>query len=336
MTQDALKPQAHASSEPLPADWEPTEIAKQLYRVLLRREPEGRELQQSLSRPFAQALQELVTSRGFLGQVFRLEGEEAWRFANALRPRVDVDVPPETLQPLLDVMARVWSGYGRNAPYWSVCTEPLFLGQLDEARVATFYNSGMTELTFIARILHRCDISIDKLSTALEFGCGVGRVSLWLTQVFPTVYGVDISPGHLELATDHLRRHQRNNFIPIRIATVEEIACLPRFDFFFTRLVLQHNPPPVIKLILERLLYNLEPGGVGIFQLPIATLDYEFAIEQYLARAHYTEHMELHALPQVEVFRLIGAAGCRVLEVFPDYTLGTFHWSSLLFVVQKT
>jgi hypothetical protein len=42
---------------------------------------------------------------------------------------------------------------------------------------------------------------------------------------------------------------------------------LPKVDAVVTLIVLQHNPPPVIKLILRSLLDALKQGGVAYFQL---------------------------------------------------------------------
>jgi len=46
--------------------------------------------------------------------------------------------------------------------------------------------------------------------------------------------------------------------------------------------VLQHNPPPLIAMILARLLAGLAPGGVAYFQVPVWLPGYRFRVADLL------------------------------------------------------
>jgi hypothetical protein len=99
-------------------------------------------------------------------------------------------------------------------------------------------------------------------------------------------------------------------------------------------IVLQHNPPPVIALILRRLLRSLNPGGIAFFQVPTYGAEYRFHIQEYLARPLAPE-MEMHLIPQSAVFRIAEEAGCSALEVEPDQCTGLPTWISNTFLLQK-
>jgi SAM-dependent methyltransferase len=307
-----------------------------LQRVLVRREGDAAQnVGAALETPFEEYMGELMRTPEFIAQLHWLEGDDFWRFLGARPHVVDVDCAPEILQQMMQVVGRVWSTYGREAPYFSVLTDERYRGELDDGKLDEFYGTGHLELSLIAAVLDRCGVTVGEIETALELGCGVGRLSLWLSQLFPVVYGVDISRPHLELASAMLSRLGRNNFEPLHVATVDELARLPRVDFFYSRLVLQHNPPPIIKIMLQRLLANLNAGGVGIFQVPTCGLTYRFSAAEYVANADKITEMELHALPQTVVLQVIEAAGCQLLEVFHDQTVRDFEWMSQIFVVQK-
>ena len=122
----------------------------------------------------------------------------------------------------------------------------------------------------------------------------------------------------------------------VKLDRIEGLGRLPLMDLIYTRLVLQHNPPPVMERCLVQLLGRLNPGGVAIFQLPTHMPGYSFRPEEYLValRAGSLKSMEMHMLPQRRVFELIQAAGCRVLEIFQDESAGPVY-DSYTFIVQR-
>lgn len=55
---------------------------------------------------------------------------------------------------------------------------------------------------------------------------------------------------------------------------------LEAFDLWSSRVVLQHNPPPIVAAILRKMLWRQNPGGLAIFQLPTYRRDYNFKISE--------------------------------------------------------
>ena len=103
--------------------------------------------------------------------------------------------------------------------------------------------------------------------------------------------------------------------------SIEDVAHQGAYDVLYSRFVLQHNPPPVVALLLERRLAQLRPGGVAFLQLPTYKAGYRFRIDDYL-RQHNATDMEKHYFPQAALFDLVAAQGCRVLEIREDDSIG--------------
>jgi SAM-dependent methyltransferase len=102
---------------------------------------------------------------------------------------------------------------------------------------------------------------------ALDFGCGVGRLTRALAEHFEQCVGVDISE---QMITEARRL---NADIPNCTFTVNVEDSLPygngEFDLVFTKLVLQHLPhrEAILSYIAE-LSRALAPGGLLVAQVP--------------------------------------------------------------------
>jgi hypothetical protein len=109
------------------------------------------------------------------------------------------------------------------------------------------------------------------------------------------------------------------------------------FDLWFSRIVLQHNPPPVIAMILRRAFALLSPGGLAIFQVPTYAIGYRFVVKEYLREVGRQHGIEMHVLPQRAILEIAQQAGCTLLEVREDASAGNpGSWLSNMFVFQKS
>jgi SAM-dependent methyltransferase len=88
-------------------------------------------------------------------------------------------------------------------------------------------------------------------------------------------------------------------------------------EVFFSRIVLQHNPPPIIGTVLKKLIRALKPGGIGIFQVPTYGAGYGFNLREFL-QSPQPHDMEMHCFPQAELFSLVAQAGAGLVEVRED------------------
>jgi hypothetical protein len=110
---------------------------------------------------------------------------------------------------------------------------------------------------------------------------------------------------------------------------------MPECDFFYSRIVFQHNPPPLIRILIKAGLGALRQQGIAIFQVPTYASGYTFHVQDYLSTDSNAD-MEMHRIPQPEIFSLIVNTGCRVMEVREDNCIGRQgSWISNTFIVKR-
>jgi 2-polyprenyl-3-methyl-5-hydroxy-6-metoxy-1,4-benzoquinol methylase len=232
----------------------------------------------------------------------------------------------ENMQKLLAHIESVWNNYGKKETYWSVLTADNFLRKnLSKNNIEAFYESGKATMSQIENTLRRCG-EWDTLSrkNCMEYGCGVGRVTIQLSKEFENVTALDISQGHLELAQQRIDILGIKNIKLQRIVSLNFFECLPKYSFIFTVIVLQHNPPPVIAKIIEYFFQLLENKGIVMFQVPVQMLGYSFSIDTYIAKMDETKTMEMHMLPQNVILKIARRNNCHLLEVHNDGILIIF------------
>lgn len=249
--------------------------------------------------------------------------------------RVDVEVAPAQLAEMLRLVEGNWEALGRSEPHWSVLTNSQFKADNIRNSEAAFYQSGKSSLELMTAAAARCGVDLAPLRSCVELGCGVGRVSIWLARQFASLTAVDISRPHLDLAEDAARQRGIANIGFVQIRSPQALGELPPFDALYSVIVLQHNPPPVMRSILDALLPKLNPGGIAYFQVPTYRFGYSFDAAAYLASAAIRGQMELHVLPQPALFSLFARHGCEVLEVREDNWTGSPHVISNSFLVRK-
>ena len=304
------------------------------YRMFLGREPEGSGAVQNM----------LATGLPLWGLVkaFMDSKEAAVRRATNAgvhvaqvrsENRIELDGAPGQIEQLIRNVQQVWASFGSNEPYWSVLVSPAFLtAAMNAQSEEVFYQSGRGDCDNFAAVCARNGINMPKDGLVVDFGCGVGRLGEHLSYDFKEYLGVDISSPHLAIASNRMKKIGRTNcnfqLLP------DFIASSSTFDAFMSIIVLQHNPPPVIAMLLNMLLSRLRPGGVGLFQIPWFLFNYEFKLQEYLDSIDARKSMEMHALPQRAVFRAIADHSCRLIDVTLDGLIGADGFS-YTYLVEK-
>jgi SAM-dependent methyltransferase len=234
------------------------------------------------------------------------------------RLRIEVDVAPEVLRALLRQTERTWAHLGRHQPHWSVVTDPRFQAGAIESNLDQFYASGEQPLQAYRGAVDRGGLRDIKPHTCLELGCGVGRTSVWLAREFARLIAVDISQPHLDVAAAAVARERLTNVELQHVDQIAKIRRLPRFDCFFSVIVLQHNTPPVAAFLLRTLLRKLKPGGIAYFQLLTYKAGASFSADAYLRDIGDSRKAEMHPLPQSVLWRIVADSGCRLVDVRED------------------
>jgi SAM-dependent methyltransferase len=184
----------------------------------------------------------------------------ALRLRGALRPS-------RPAAPDFDRLASTWDVLGTCDPLWAILTRPgTGEGRWD---VEEFFRSGQEQVDAALGLVEG-DIGWSLNSgAALDFGCGVGRLTQALCRRFEVVQGVDIAPSMIEAAEQFNRYGDRCHYhVNIR----EDLAMFPdaSFDFIYSTYVLQHMHPVFARGYVQEFVRLLAPRGVALFQIPTA------------------------------------------------------------------
>ena len=162
---------------------------------------------------------------------------------------------------------REWRVLGEKDPYWGVITHDKYrLNNLTEESVEEFYDTGER---YTDRLLETIRVRLDPdfaPATALDFGCGVGRVLIPLARRCKEAVGVDVSQGMLDVARTRCDAVGVSN--ARLIAGGDALSNLSRtFDLVHAFIVLQHVPPVRGMQILRRLVELVGERGVGVLHV---------------------------------------------------------------------
>ena len=152
-----------------------------------------------------------------------------------------------------------WERFGAVEPYFAVLTESRFLKQnLTPETVAAFYATGESDVARLAGLAAAeagRPLSPEK---ALEFGCGVGRLTFAMARRADCVVGIDAAPSLLEIAHAEAASRGLEN---VTLLPVEQLSSLGTgtFDFIFSYIVFQHIPTAEGERYLETLLSLAAP-----------------------------------------------------------------------------
>ena len=229
--------------------------------------------------------------------------------------------------PRLDEHRRDWEDLARLDPMWAVVSDPSrrFGGwDADE-----FFATGEAEVDAILSRAAELGVPANR-ADALEFGCGVGRVTRALAGRFGDAVGVDISTRMLEQARELNAGVDNVEFVH---NTASDLTVLGdrRFDLVYSRHVLQHLPSrDVARGYLSEMVRLVRPGGLVLAHLP---LEIPLRHRLLVVRRAYEalrrigvpadvlyNRLRLHpvsmlAVPEADLRAWIAAAGGRVLAV---------------------
>jgi ubiquinone/menaquinone biosynthesis C-methylase UbiE len=161
---------------------------------------------------------------------------------------------------------KTWEKLGELAPYHAVLVAEQFKPEnLSAENLAAFFDSGDEHLTRLMDTIREFRPQF-KPATAVDFGCGVGRVTVPLAKISSQVLAVDISEPMLEEAKKNCSERGVDN---VRFMTTAEFLHLPdgSVNFVHSFIVLQHIPPATGYQLLEKLISILKEEGIGAIHL---------------------------------------------------------------------
>ena len=155
-------------------------------------------------------------------------------------------------------LARNWNEFAARDPLWSILT-------LDDKRgnrwnLDEFLGTGRSEINAALRWARECRPQFGA-GRALDFGCGVGRLTQALAASFAEVHGVDISENMIEAA----RRLDPEERATYHVNGSADLALFPdeHFDFVYSSITLQHMEPWLMRGYLREFVRSWMRAGAG-------------------------------------------------------------------------
>jgi SAM-dependent methyltransferase len=229
-------------------------------------------------------------------------------------------------------LKRQWDALGKRDPLWAVIADPQRRGgrwDLEE-----FFDTGVGEIDGLMGYLASLGLEVSR-GRALDFGCGVGRLTQGLAAHFAEADGVDIAPSMIHLAVTHNRYGQRCRY---HLNQRPNLGLFDddTFDLVYSNLTLQHIEPRYSRAYIGEFLRILVPGGALVFQLPACPGPTTSRTKQLLKavlprpivdlyrRVRWSlpamgrPRLEMHWIPKGEVIDLLERHGGKVIDVQPD------------------
>ncbi len=162
---------------------------------------------------------------------------------------------------------RDWNVWAEKDPYFGVVTDGKFRAAKIEDNRAEFMKSGDDYVANLIRVLNSHFGPLPQ-GRALDFGCGVGRLTLPMANRFDEVVGLDIAPAMLAEARTNAANLNIDN-VEFHVSDDTLSNAQGKFDLVHTYIVLQHIPVAKGMGIIRHLLDRVAPGGVASLHFSI-------------------------------------------------------------------
>ncbi len=235
-----------------------------------------------------------------------------------------------------------WNTLAQRDALGSVLTRPRTAPLWD---VDDFFETGRSDVARLMAAIARLAPALSA-RRALDFGCGVGRLTQALAAYFDDVRGIDVAVSMIARARHENRSPERCHFEVNRRPHLRRFDD-GTFDLVYSRLVLQHMPPRLVRRYLPELLRVLAPGGLLVFQLPTQIDDPERAFYEAPVRGGPLKRalppwmvhayrgvkysllrtgmpdMDMFGMARETVVDLVEGCGAQILAIEPDQSHGT-------------
>lgn len=253
---------------------------------------------------------------------------------------------------------RQWEGLAEIDALGSILNDPSL--QDGGWELGSFLATGTREIASLLALLESINASPPDWDSALDFGCGVGRLTRALAFRFAYVTGVDASATMLCKARSINGDLTNIEFVGNSSSGLENVTN-KAYSFVVSSIVLQHIPPPHAERFISDFLRVLKPGGIAAFQIPVEDLRQVSTLRRILWKIRPRALLALvglgkkfsfsmHAVPEDRIREIIERAGAEVCAVLStNHTNSDFNgaieivekgghnggFASRLFVVRK-
>lgn len=238
-----------------------------------------------------------------------------------------------------------WEGFANSDPEWAILSCP---GKKNNRwNRKEFFHTGRTEISATIGFVNSLGLRILP-HKALDFGCGIGRLTQALTEYFDQVVGVDISATMLELAEKYSKSEDQCRFV---LCETGDLRIFPdnTFDFIYSNITLQHNRPKHAEKYIREFCRILMIDGILVFQIPSEPVK---TLKGYIMRWLATPFlqpvwnlyrriknrsrsvMEMHGIRKEKVIAILEDSGVTVRAIRDDNAT-EYGWIGYQYVCKK-
>lgn len=198
-------------------------------------------------------------------------------------------------------LQRHWDAFGEQDPMWAILTDPARKGR--RWTTEEFFATGVTEVAALMAEARGFGLPASR-RRALDFGCGLGRLTQALADHCDEALGLDVAPSMIAQAAAFNRHGARVRY-QVQTAPPFHTVASRSVDVVYTGRVLQHIAPVYAREYIRELARVVAPGGFLSFDVPSRWLDAPVLPEGALPAGAYRAALAARLHPATDATRVV-------------------------------
>jgi len=229
-------------------------------------------------------------------------------------------------QQIFESVRDSWRDMGHDNPWHSVMTGFSKTKDINDSDKDAFYASGQFDVKYVMEVVK---LSENATGVAMDFGCGLGRLTFALAKIFRTVYGCDQSEPHLSIASQQAAVRAPGKDVRFKINTMDlKDVVDQQVDFVLSLITLQHMPPVLMEHYIRQFCMVLKSRGVCYFQVPVHIPGYhedKSSDDEKASRGG----LQMHCIELSRIMTILQENECTIVSIHQDDRIGIEYGLSL-------
>ena len=231
-----------------------------------------------------------------------------------------------------------WQAWGIRDPYFAVLTNPKYRSDaLTPDAKLEFFASGRQTVNFVLETCRGYFGAHYAPQRVLDFGCGVGRLSIPFAAQAREVVGMDVAESMLAEARLNCQAQNCHN-VTLVLSDDTLSRATGQFDLVYSGIVLQHIEVARGRKLFAELVGKVIHGGCGVIQVTFAWDKYEaeFGVvpdSPAVSRARKGRNSQTKAFWR-RAFERLGVLRTAPVSD-PEMQMNYYNLSQLMFILEQ-